>query len=311
MRRRRLLLPRAFAETRARGSGDRELEIIQFLPLHLLNDSAFYVCGVILRRFVVCIGRYGMNYSTAVSSLVAAILLGHQLRAEILTYRFTGDEPEFRFSCGECSGFPHVTRARLKGTFQVSLDRELGIGTLLAVEARLVGNEGLFGEGHWLPYGDEKDFLPAGTFYDSYRPPFTGVYAPAHFRPLGPNTATLAHFQQFAGIPKSKAPTIVQRWLMQKVGFEPAPTNAWSLSFDGNLPLPDGYTVAILSSFDIYFEEDSALLTYSLPIIDASPEISAARAVLVPEPSGLWLVIVGLILASEFRQRVPSGRALR
>ena len=252
-----------------------------------------------------------MNYSTAASSLVAVVLLVHQLRAEVLTYRFTGDEPAFRFSCGECSGFPYVTRARLEGTFQVSLDRELGVGTLLTVEARLVGNEGLFGEGLWLPYGVERDFLPAGTFYDSYRPPITGVYAPALFRPLGPNTATLEHFQQIAGIPESKAPTIVQRWLMQNVGFEPARTNAWSLSFDGNLPIPDGHTVAILSSFDIYFEENAALLTYTLPIIDASPEISAARAVLVPEPSGLWLVIVGLIVASDFRQRVSSGRALR
>jgi hypothetical protein len=248
----------------------------------------------------------------AVTSFFAALLTASQLSAEVLTYRFTGDEPAYRFSCGECSGLPYITRARLEGTFQVSLDREGGFGSLLTLDARLVENEGLFGNGVWQPYGVERDFLPDHPWYDAYRPPLNGSLQPADVRPLGPNTLAHEHLQQYTGVLARDVPLTIQRYMMQNIGFEPAPAHAWSLSSDGILPLPDGDSVAIISSFEVYFEGNQAFLTYFVPIIDATPEISAARATLIPEPTGSSLVLFGLTLATVcHRQAVRRTNFVR
>jgi hypothetical protein len=90
-------------------------------------------------------------------------------------------------------------------------------------------------------------------------------------------------------VPKSQIPIDIDYWLSLGVGFEPAPSNAWILYFDGLIPIPDGRSSFLGASFLIYFEEDRAKFSYYVPIIDAVPSIAAASAVLIPEPSVLLL----------------------
>jgi hypothetical protein len=235
------------------------------------------------------------------------------LQAEVLTYRFTGDLPAYRFS-GWRIGPPCTTRARVEGTFQVGLDRNSGVGSLISLDARLVDSEGLFGSGLWQPYGSERDFLVAEPRYDRFRPPFEGELAPADYRPLGPDTLANTHSQMFTGVSLVNIPAPVGSWLLQDVGFEPAPADSWSLIFNGQIPHPDGRIVSLVSPYDIYFEGTEAFLTYTIPIMDAWQTISAARATLIPEPSGLCLLLLGLwalcqreLIHNRIRQQFDSA----
>lgn len=227
--------------------------------------------------------------------LCVSVLSGGEVRK----YRFTGNIPAYRYSCGECSGQPYTTRAQIEGTFEVELDHELGMGTLLSLDAHLTNFEGLFDDGLWLPFGLDHEFLGPGRRYDRYRPPFDGVYEPAEYRPLGPDSWTHEHTQPFIGVPLSEIPDPLVNWLFNGVGFEPAPADSWMLKFDGRLPNPDGFSTSIVASYNIYFEGNEALFSYNIPVIDLVESIASARAVLVPEPGtismtcfalGWWLI---------------------
>lgn len=214
--------------------------------------------------------------------------------AEIRKYEFNGEVPAYYFSCGECSGPPHSVRARVEGTFEVDLDFEQGIGTLLSLDARLAGAEGLFGENNWQSVAWQSDFFYPGILYDRYRPPFSGTLMPADFRPLGPGTLTPEHRAPYIGVPTSEIPDTIAYWMSNRIGFEPAPEDSWILSFDGAVRNPDG-TVFYAATYIIYFEGNDASLTYNVPVDDALPSIRAAGAQLVPEPSGFVIACVGLV----------------
>lgn len=222
-------------------------------------------------------------------ALCTVLFASSSLGAEVRTYSFTGELPAYSFSCGECSGPPYWVRGKVDGNFTVDLDFDDGVGTLQLLNARLSDVEGNFGPNNWqsIAWGDE--FLESSSYYDHYRPPYTGTLMPAAYRPLGPATLTAEHLMPYIGVPTSQIPTEVNWWLFQGVGFEPAPADAWVLYFNGLVPEPDGLTYSVGASFLIYFEQDRAQFSYYIPILDAVPSITAASAKLVPEPTSIAL----------------------
>ena len=215
---------------------------------------------------------------------------------EVRKYQFAGDLPSYQSST---NGFWLLgMRARVEGTFEVEIDRELGVGTLVSLNAHLTNSEGRFADAGWQPLGSDREFLEPGRFYDPFRPRFGGVFEAAVYRPLGPGTKTNAHRQQFVGLPLSEYPRPIVDWLNNGVGYEAAPANSWMLDFDGVVPNLANGTTGFFASYNIYFEANEAFLTYDLPIIDGPEAIVAARAFLIPEPTGLgitWLVIAWMI----------------
>jgi hypothetical protein len=256
--------------------------------------------------------------SCVISSVLLVVGVSVSLGAEVREYRFVGDVPAYRGSCGECFGVPYERRSRVEGTFQVELDPELGVGTLLSLDARLTGSEGLFGDGLWRPFGSDRAFLRTSSWYDRYRPPFGGMLAPAQYRPLGPDTLTSEHLAESAtelspgvmAVRWSDLPDPLNDWSLHGIGFEPAPINSWMLLFEGTLPKPDGRSAAVVADYSIYFEGSEAIFSYNLPIIDATESIVAARAVLVPEPAtiGLEMGCIAMGWALLRRRRNAHGR---
>jgi hypothetical protein len=237
------------------------------------------------------------------STVLCLIVASASAGAEVRKYSFVGDAPAYRFSCGECSGPPHRIRGQVEGAFEVTLDFEHGVGTLNTLDARLNNFEGNFGVNVWQPIEWGQQFLPPVSSYDLYRPPYSGVLTPATFRPLGPGTLTAAHMAPYLGVPRSQIPTEVERWLSDGVGFEPAPAESWVLYFHGAIKSPDGQLAFLGANFLIYFEENRADFSYSIPIIDASPSIAAASARLVPEPAGIALMCLALCWPYTIRRR--------
>jgi hypothetical protein len=235
--------------------------------------------------------------------LAVLLCVSASISAETRKFAFAGDAPAYQFSCGECGGYPYDVRAKVEGTFEVSLDFDQRKGTLLSLDAHLVNAEGGFGPDGWQPIYWQSEFLGTDRFDDRYRPPFPGVLQPADFRPLGPGTRTAAHFDPYIGLPSSQIPQPIPLWLDQGVGFEVAPANSWLLSFNGALPSPDGMTISIVASYNIYLEGNFAWLTYYIPIIDAVPSIAAAVAVQIPEPALLISAITALAMFMGIRRR--------
>jgi hypothetical protein len=200
-------------------------------------------------------------------------------------------------------------RGQVEGTFEVRLDFENGVGTLESLNAVLSKVEGNFDPDTWQPIEWGQYFLDSSSYFDPFRPPFTGTLMPAAYRPLGPQTLTAEHWAPYLGVPTSQIPTEVSYWLFQGVGFESAPANSWILYFDGLTRSPDGRTASVGASFLIYFEENRAQLSYYIPINDAVPSIAAASARLIPEPSSLTLGC--LMLCWLCASRCSNGRARR
>lgn len=235
--------------------------------------------------------------------LLLTLIASASWAADVRTYTFLGDAPAYRFSCGECGGYPYVVRARIEGTFQVSLDFEKGNGTLLSLDAHLVNPEGYFGLNGWQPVPWQAEFLSANPLNDIYRPPYPGILQAAEYRPLGPATLTEAHYGPYIGMPVSQIPPSILFWMDQGVGFESAPKDSWLLSFNGALPSPDGVTIRFGASYNIYLEGNSAWLTYYVPIEDAVPSIAAAAAIRIPEPTLFLTTITSLTVFMVMRRQ--------
>lgn len=246
--------------------------------------------------------------SMKASILLYLLLVSSSLGAEVRKYEFVGETPAYQFSCGECSGPPYWVRAHVEGTFEVRLDYDQGVGTLLSLDARLKGAEGNYGPEIWQPIDWPQEFLGSDRYFDSYRPPFNGILKPAEYRPLGPGTLTAEQMAPYIGVPTSEIPESIAYWLFQGIGFEPAPPESWILSFDGALRSPNGSTTTIAASYNIYFEGKGSFFSYYVPIIDAVPSISAASATLVPEPIGLCMVCVALVCLLAGRPRLGLTR---
>lgn len=231
-------------------------------------------------------------------TIVGLLLCSSAFAVEVRTYRFTGDEYSYRFSCGECAGPPYTHRARVEGTFQVELDFESGSGVLTELNARLVGLEGAFPTGpgwdewEWRPIGPDQDFLPRNSrFFDWYGPPFSGVLALAENHPL--------------------APTNSSRGLLGPNFPAPEP-DALFFANDGRELTPDGRFFRSVSTFQIAMKENEAIFSYHIPIIDAVPSIMDATAVrLVPEPASAALfgaIALGAIGIRAYRRQAFSWR---
>lgn len=245
-----------------------------------------------------------IRFFLAASALVL-LCVSATFGTEVRKYQFAGDVPASLSSCGECSGPPSTIRAMVEGSFEVELDHELGFGTLLSLDAQLTNSEGLFGENLWQPFGSDREFLGPSSFYDKYRPPFKGILEPAAYRPLGPDSLTAEQRQQFIGVRPSEIPDPIDYWMSNRIGFETAPADSWLLTFNSRiagLTNPNG-TIAIVASFNIYFEDDQALLTYNLPIIDNTQSITAARAFLTPEPASISLTCFAMCWMFALRRR--------
>jgi len=123
----------------------------------------------------------------AIAACLVASTVTHAI--EVRTYQFSGTEPVYTLSCGECGAPPYETRAGIEGTFQVALDFANGTGELVSLDAQLVNFEGLFpiaGGWEWQPFGGSRTFL-SESYLSNYRPPVSGILAPAESHPYTPS----------------------------------------------------------------------------------------------------------------------------
>lgn len=227
------------------------------------------------------------------TSLVFGVLLvacaAESLAGEVRTYRFVGDAPTYHTGYGECvvlPGQPFAVRARVEGTFQVELDFEDGVGTLLSLDARVTGREALMADLLWQPYGSDHNLHGPHTLYDRFRVPVVG---------------------NVMSVPAGG-------WSFQCGSSEYMTIDLRAPSADGGLPFPSDYTsigLRVAVNYDIYFEDREAVFSYDSSITNWTQSIIAARAVLVPEPAAIALGIVGMGMICTFfrRRRRPCHRA--
>lgn len=193
--------------------------------------------------------------------------------AEIRIYRFVPDGSlPYRASCGEC-GPPYAgARADIEGTFTVALDRIAGIGTLVALDDRLVNefDEIYTYPGTTLKPRDEtfpnSGIIPA--YLSSYEPPLDGVLT--------------------------------------------AQAGQLILSSDGIRLSSDGQFYSIVTSYSIAMDGVQATLSMTVPIDDYYITVTNAMALqIIPEPSAQWLAVMGVPALFRFRRTQDGWRATK
>ncbi len=251
-----------------------------------------------------------------VTTLLAACT-ATSLGGEVRTYRFVGDTPAYYASSDGFAWLPNTTRSRLEGTFNVQLDPELGVGALLSLDARLTHSEGLYSDGFWRPYGEDRVFSAVDRLYGPYRLPLSGTLSAAEYRPSSSDTPTFERLPDPSelsaqatalGLPLSLEP---YRYSPPScMTFPSAPPGAQILLSDGLQFNAEGLGWATAPGYSIYFEGEEASFSFLYPAIDLYEGISSARAVLVPEPAaiGLGMVCIGVSWALLRRRRLSHCR---
>lgn len=234
---------------------------------------------------------------------LVGVLGGTYIEAkEIRTYEFVGSEPTYWRGCGECGqlgGF----RASPSGTFQVELDFDQSVGTLLSIDADLLNYERLLyvsGDWQWEAADIDRKFL-GENYLSRYRAPHKGVLGAAETHPL-----------------EQPVPEFAPGMLV--------------LAGSGATLSPNGFFYSIGASFRVGMRDENAIFSFFVPMADAGEEILSARARLlsveqmdetvtdsppppapiaiellptgVPEPSGAVLALFALtvLLGSGWRR---------
>lgn len=179
-------------------------------------------------------------------------------------------------------GFGGSGTAFLTGSFEVELDFEAGVGTLLSLETQLTQNEGavLATEFFESGYG--------GFPYEKYRPPIPGALETALLRPT-PGTGLIP---QYIEAEQNDDPDSIDVFI-ENGFFETAGEDSWVLFSDGSIRVGDSFVRT--SSYIVYLEGTEAFLSITLPVTDDTPSIASAPATLIPEPRSLVLLSAVLI----------------